>query len=120
MYSANPIIFLQVLFVERRRSISAMVAFNDRRSIIASMRAAIAATINAALIFAICKLRSRCTENAVPMHVPVAANANSQLFRTCKGGGQHRQCGENTSKLLHGFLLQTVEQAAPFTSGQKR
>jgi hypothetical protein len=97
-----------------------MVAFNDDRSIMASMRAAMAAAINAAVVFAICKLRSRGTKNAVPMHVPVAANANSQLFRTCKGWRQHCQCGENTSQLLHGFLLQTIEQAAPFIPGRKR
>jgi hypothetical protein len=97
-----------------------MVAFDDDRSIMASMRAAIAAATDATVIFAVGKLRSRGTKNAILMHVPVAANANSQLFRNCKDGCQHRQCGENTSQLRHGFLLHTVERAAPFTPGRKR
>ena len=75
--------FLPALFVIRLLSISAMVAFDDDHSIMASMRAAIAAAINAAVMFAICKLRSCGAKIAVPIHVPVAANANSQLFRTC-------------------------------------
>jgi hypothetical protein len=112
--------FSLVPFVGRRLSISAMVAFNDDHSIMASMRAAIAAAINATVMFAIRELRSCGAKIAVPMHVPVAANANSQLFRTCQGRRQHCQCGENTSQLFHGFLLQTAEQAALLTPGREQ
>jgi hypothetical protein len=73
------------------------------------MRAAIAAAMNAAVLFAIRKLRSCGAKIAVPMHVPVPANANPELFRICEGGRHDCECGKNTSKLLHGFLLRTVE-----------
>jgi hypothetical protein len=86
-----------------------MVASNDDHSIMASMRAAIPAAINAAVIFAICKLRSCGAKIAVPIHVPVPANANSQLFRIYEGGRHDCECGKNISYLLHGFLLQTIE-----------
>jgi hypothetical protein len=53
--------------------------------------------MKAAVMFAIRKLRSCGAKIAVPIHVPVPANANSQLFRICSG--QSRDCdrGKNES-----------------------
>ena len=83
---------------ERQRllSISAMVRFNDDHSIMASMRAAIPAAMNAAVMFAICKLRSCGAKIAVPI-VPVPANANSQFLGICSGQSRDRDCGKNES-----------------------
>jgi len=83
---------------ERQRllSISAMVAFNDDHSIMASMRAAIPAAMNAAVMFAICKLRSCGAKIAVPIYVLVP-DANSQLFRICEGRRHDCECGKNIS-----------------------
>ena len=62
----------------------------------ASMRAAIPAAMNAAVMFAICKLRSCGAKIAVPIYVLVP-DANSQLFRICSR--QSRDCdrGKNES-----------------------
>jgi hypothetical protein len=69
-----------------------MVAFNDDHSIMASMRAA----INAAGMFAICKLRSCGAKIAVPIYVLVP-DANSQLFRICEGRRHDCECRKNIS-----------------------
>src|SRR5256885_8217752 len=50
--------------------------FNDAHSIMAAMCAA----VRAAVMFAICELRSCGAKIAVPINVPVSANANPQLF----------------------------------------
>jgi hypothetical protein len=73
-----------------------MVAFNDDHSIMASMRAATPAAMNAAVMFAICKLRSCGAKIAVPIYVLVA-DANSQLFRICEGRHHDCECGKNIS-----------------------
>jgi hypothetical protein len=74
-----------------------MVAFNDDLSIMASVRAAVPGAMNAAVVFAIGKLRARGAKIAVPIHVPVPANANSQLFGICEAGHHDCECGQNTS-----------------------
>src|SRR5882724_12812877 len=84
------------------------MALNDHHSVVAPMIAAMPSAMEATVMLAISKLGARATKTTLPIHIPIAADPNAKLLRTCNGRRRYRNCserGKRISEFFHVFLL---------------